>query len=154
MKLSLSKLEMSAIVRMAKIMALADGVVKEEEMKLINVAIELIERYSDNFILVKMPNPTIELVKATIREACLTRQIDHVFYDYIFIGPALLNEFRGFTLRNDEVLSFDESNKLTFDNQTINDLLSIINAMDAEIPYAEYTKQEFDKYLNSIVYKP
>lgn len=35
MKLSLSKLEMSAIVRMAKIMALADGVVKEEEMKLI-----------------------------------------------------------------------------------------------------------------------
>ena len=25
-------------------------------------------------------------------------------YDYIFIGPALLNEFRGFNLRNDEVL--------------------------------------------------
>lgn len=63
-----------------------------------------------------------------------------------------LNKVR--VLRNDEVLSFDESNKLTFDNQTINDLLSIINAMDAEIPYAEYTKQEFDKYLNSIVYKP
>lgn len=63
-----------------------------------------------------------------------------------------LNKVR--VLRNDEVLSFDESNKLTFDNQTVNDLLSIINAMDAEIPYAEYTKQEFDKYLNSIVYKP
>ncbi len=63
-----------------------------------------------------------------------------------------LNKVR--VLRNDEVLSFDGSNKLTFDNQTINDLLSIINAMDAEIPYAEYTKQEFDKYLNSIVYKP
>lgn len=63
-----------------------------------------------------------------------------------------LNKVR--VLRNDEVLSFDESNKLTFDNQTITDLLSIINAMDAEIPYAEYTKQEFDKYLNSIVYKP
>jgi hypothetical protein len=27
-----------------------------------------------------------------------------VFYDYIFIGPALLNEFRGFGVRNDEVL--------------------------------------------------
>lgn len=63
-----------------------------------------------------------------------------------------LNKVR--VLRNDEVLLFDESNKLTLDNQTINDLLSIINAMDAEIPYAEYTKQEFDKYLNSIVYKP
>lgn len=57
-------------------------------------------------------------------------------------------------LRNDEVLLFDKTNKLTLDNQTINDLLQIINAMDAEIPYAEYTKQEFDKYLNSIVYKP
>ena len=57
-------------------------------------------------------------------------------------------------LRNDEVLSFDKTNKLTLDNQTINDLLQIINAMNAEIPYAEYTRQEFDKYLNSIVYKP
>ena len=57
-------------------------------------------------------------------------------------------------LRNDEVLLFDKTNKLTLDNQTINDLLQIINAMDAEVPYAEYTKQEFDKYLNSIVYKP
>ena len=57
-------------------------------------------------------------------------------------------------LKNDEVLLFDKTNKLTLDNRTINDLLQIINAMDAEIPYAEYTKQEFDKYLNSIVYKP
>ena len=57
-------------------------------------------------------------------------------------------------LKNDEVLLFDKTNKLTLDNRTINDLLQIINAMDAEIPYAEYTRQEFDKYLNSIVYKP
>ena len=27
-----------------------------------------------------------------------------MFFDYIFIGPALLNEFRGFNLRNDELL--------------------------------------------------
>ena len=32
------------------------------------------------------------------------KNIDHVFYDYIFIGPALLREFTGFNLRNDEVL--------------------------------------------------
>ena len=63
-----------------------------------------------------------------------------------------LNKVR--VLKNDEVLVLNESNKLTLDNQTINDLLSIINAMGAEVPYAEYTKQEFDKYLNSIVYKP
>ena len=63
-----------------------------------------------------------------------------------------LNKIR--VLKNDEVLLYDKNNKLTLDNQIINDLLLIIKAFDAEIPYAEYTKQEFDKYLNSIIYKP
>lgn len=63
-----------------------------------------------------------------------------------------LNRVR--VLRNDEVLSFNRDNKLTLDNQTVNDFLSIICAMNVEIPFAEYTKQEFDKYLSSIVYKP
>lgn len=63
-----------------------------------------------------------------------------------------LNKVR--ILKNDEVLIFNQSNKLTLDNQTINDLLLIINSMNAEISYAEYAKQEFDKYLNSIVFKP
>lgn len=63
-----------------------------------------------------------------------------------------LNKIR--VLKNDEVLIYDENNKLTLDNQIINDLLLIIQSLDAEIPYAEYTKQEFDKYLNSIIYKP
>lgn len=56
-------------------------------------------------------------------------------------------------LKNDEVLVFDENNKLTFANQRVNDLLLIIKSLDAEIPYAEYSKQEFDKYLDSITYK-
>ena len=75
-----------------------------EEDKLLDQAIEVMERYEDNFTIIQVPNPTIELVKVLIRENCLTRQISYVFYDYIFIGPALLNEFRGFSLRNDEVL--------------------------------------------------
>ncbi|MCM1556971.1 MAG: hypothetical protein NC087_05500 [Anaeroplasma bactoclasticum] len=61
-----------------------------------------------------------------------------------------LNKVR--VLKNDEVLSFDENNRLTFDNQTINDLILIMKAMNTEVPYAEYTKLEFDKYLNSIVF--
>lgn len=74
------------------------------ENKIISQAISLIEEYSDNFIILKIPNPTIELIKVLIRENCLTKNIDNVFYDYIFIGPALLNEFKGFSLRNDELL--------------------------------------------------
>ena len=37
-----------------------------------------------------------------------------------------LNRVR--VLRNDKVLLFDQKNKLTLDNQTVNDLLQIINA--------------------------
>jgi replicative DNA helicase len=76
---------------------------KEEEERL-DKAISIMEQFSDNLVLVKMPNPTIELVKTIVRENCLTKDIGYVFYDYIFVGPALLGEFRGFTLRNDEVL--------------------------------------------------
>lgn len=76
---------------------------KEEEERL-DKAISIMEQFSDNLIFVKIPNPTIEIVKTMVRENCLLHDIKHVFYDYIFIGPALLGEFRGFSLRNDEVL--------------------------------------------------
>lgn len=75
----------------------------DRERGVITQAIALMEKY-DNLILVKMPNPTIELVKTIVRENCIVYDIGYVFYDYIFIGPSLLNEFKGFALRNDEVL--------------------------------------------------
>lgn len=76
----------------------------KEEQKILNQAADIMEKYADNLILVKMPNPNIELVKTIVRENCLTKDIGYVFYDYVFIGPALLEQFRGFSLRNDEVL--------------------------------------------------
>lgn len=76
----------------------------QEERIRIKQATEIIKEYKDNFYIVRMPNPTIELTKSIIRENCLMYGIEYVFYDYIFVGPALLNEFKGFTLRNDEVL--------------------------------------------------
>ena len=80
------------------------GHFSDGEKKVLNQAKELMKEYASNFILVRIPNPTIELVKAKVREKCLMYDIGYVFYDYIFIGPALLNEFRGFGVRNDEVL--------------------------------------------------
>lgn len=76
----------------------------DREEKVIAQAIEIIKKYRDNFVIVKIPDPNIELVKAMVRENCLLNDIDYVFYDYIFISPALLKEFRGFNLRNDELL--------------------------------------------------
>ena len=76
----------------------------EEEKKVISQAKQVIKEYASNFVLVRIPNPTIELVKAKVREKVLLHDIGYVIYDYIFIGPALLNEFRHFGVRNDEVL--------------------------------------------------
>ena len=76
----------------------------EAEKQVINQAKFVIEQFEDNFILLKIPNPSIELVKALIREQCLIKDIGYVFFDYIFISPNLLSEFRGFNLRNDELL--------------------------------------------------
>ena len=80
------------------------GDFNEREKGIITQAISVMKLYEDNLTLVKMPNPTIELVKTIVRENCITKDIKYVFYDYIFIGPSLLNEFKGFALRNDEVL--------------------------------------------------
>lgn len=76
----------------------------EEEAKIIEQALWVLETYQDNFFIVRMPNPTIELVKTIVRENVLMHDIENVFYDYIFVSPSLLNEFKGFNLRNDEVL--------------------------------------------------
>ena len=74
------------------------------EKKIIGQAVSVLEAYKDNFYIVRMPNPTIELVKTIVRENVLLHDIGYVFYDYIFISPSLLNEFKGFNLRNDEIL--------------------------------------------------
>ena len=76
----------------------------EEEKHVIQQALWVWEKYQDNFIICRMPNPTIELVKAIVRENCIVYGCEYVFYDYIFIGPSLINEFKGVSLRNDEVL--------------------------------------------------
>ena len=76
----------------------------DEESKRIEIAFSIIKRFEDNFSILKMPTPTIETLKAQIREKCLTTDLSCIFFDYIFINPALLNEFKGFTLRNDEIL--------------------------------------------------
>lgn len=75
----------------------------QDEIDRINIATQIIKTFN-NLTVIKMPNPTIELIKTMIRENCLTKGIGYVFFDYIFINPALLNEFKGFNLRNDEVL--------------------------------------------------
>ena len=80
------------------------GLFNDRERDTIKKANWIIQKYNENFNIVRMPNPTISLVKNIVRENCLIRNVEYIFYDYIFISPSLLNEFKGFNLRNDEVL--------------------------------------------------
>ena len=74
------------------------------ESEILKRAIEILKHYQDNLHIVRMPNPNIQVVKTIIRENVMLHDIEYVFYDYIFVGPSLLQEFQGFNLRNDEAL--------------------------------------------------
>ena len=80
------------------------GDFSNRELKILKQAMYILERYQENFYIVRMPNPSISLVKNIVRENVLLHDIEYVFYDYVFIGPSLLSEFKGISLRNDEIL--------------------------------------------------
>lgn len=67
-------------------------------------AYTIMKEYEDNFTIVRIPDPDIQTLQNIIREQAILHKIDFIFYDYIFISPALLSEFRGHGLRNDELL--------------------------------------------------
>ena len=75
----------------------------DEERKRIEVARHIIKTYK-TLKLMRIPNPSIEQIKLSVREKVILSQCKYVFFDYIFISPAVLAEFRGHALRNDEIL--------------------------------------------------
>jgi replicative DNA helicase len=75
-----------------------------QEQIVVQQAKEVFKEYRDNFQLTRIPDPSNDLIKSVIQEEILVHEVEYIFYDYIFISPALLNEFRGFNLRNDELL--------------------------------------------------
>ena len=74
------------------------------EKRIIKQALWIMEQYEENFFIVQMPSPRIDLVKNLVREQVMLHGIEYVFYDYVFISPSLLGEFKGVSLRNDEIL--------------------------------------------------
>ena len=149
------------------------GGFSEEEKKIIAQALWVLEQYQENFHIIRMPNPTIELVKTMVRENVLLHDIEYVFFDYIFICPSLLNEFKGFNLRNDEVLLMfstalkdlavelnifmmsstqvnanADSNKDIRNEASIAGSRSIINKADIGAIMARPTKEELEFFKN------
>ena len=77
----------------------------EEEEKIIQQALFLMEHYKDNLLIVRLSNPSVEQIKAVVRENWLVHEIKNVFYDYIFSSPSLLNEYRDLKIREDVALN-------------------------------------------------
>lgn len=76
----------------------------EMEGEIIAQSAQIMKHFSDNLRIVRLSNPSIEQIKAVVRQNWLLYEIDNVFYDYIFSSPSLLNEFRDLKIREDVAL--------------------------------------------------
>ena len=76
-----------------------------EEKQRIYDAIKVMQHYQDNFIFVRVGDPSIGQVKSLIRKEVLKYNIKYVFYDYIFSSPGLLTEYKNLNLREDVILT-------------------------------------------------
>lgn len=150
------------------------GEFNTKELKVIEQTRELFSKFKDNFIITRMPNPTIELINLIVRENCIIYGCKYVFYDYIFISPSIIQEFKGVNLRNDEILlmmgnalknlavelnvfvmTATQVNANADDNEKIRNESSLaggratINKADVGVIMARPTKQELD-YLQEV----
>lgn len=76
----------------------------DEERRRVATASKIVKEFRNNFQTIRIPNPSIQVVKNSIREKVIVHEIKYVFYDYIFISPSLLDEFKGSNVRQDEAL--------------------------------------------------
>ena len=75
-----------------------------EEKERIYDALKIMKYYKDNFIFVRVGDPSIGQIKTLIRKEVLKYNIGYVFYDYIFSSPGLLAEYKDLNLREDVIL--------------------------------------------------
>ena len=76
----------------------------EKDEKLIEIALKIIEEYSENFKIEKISDPSISTLRSKITKYILNDNYYHIFYDYIFTSPSLNLEFSRTGLREDVVL--------------------------------------------------
>ena len=80
------------------------GTFREEHMDRIIKAIEIMEKYKDNMLFARIPDPCTSVVKNLFRRYNFQYGVENFFYDYIFSSPAMLDEYRDLKLREDVCL--------------------------------------------------
>lgn len=76
----------------------------DKEKIVLEQALKVMKYFEGNFFIVRLPNPSIEQIKAIVRQNWIVYDIQNIFYDYIFSSPSLLNEFRDLRIREDVAL--------------------------------------------------
>lgn len=81
------------------------GVYTPDEEARVDKAISIVEEYSGNLIINKIPDPSVTHLTSAIRRHHIFDGVQYAFYDYIFSSPSLLNEYRDLKIREDVVLT-------------------------------------------------
>lgn len=76
----------------------------ENDEKVLSQTVELMNDFQDNFKIIRIAEPTVESIKAIVRQEVLCEDYSCVFFDYIFNNPALIREFKDAKLREDVIL--------------------------------------------------
>lgn len=76
-----------------------------DEKQRVYDAIKIMNYYKDNFVFVRIGDPSIGQIKTLIKKEVLKYNINYVFYDYIFSSPGLLTEYKNLNLREDVILT-------------------------------------------------
>lgn len=76
----------------------------DDEWERIQMALDIIESYKDNFIIESIPDPSMAMIKAKLAKYIVQDNIEYIYYDYIFSSPGLLSEFRDIEVREDVAL--------------------------------------------------
>ena len=77
------------------------GTFTEEHMDRITKALDIMEKYKDNMLFARIPDPCASVVKNLFRKYSFQKGVENFFYDYIFSSPAMLNEYRDLKIRED-----------------------------------------------------
>lgn len=77
---------------------------EEGEEERVQKALQIMDIYQNNLRICRMPNPNIEQIQQVVRAEVLENDVSYIFYDYIFLNPALLNEFRDLKMADHQVL--------------------------------------------------
>lgn len=63
------------------------------ELDRVKQALDIIDKYGQNFIIECIPDPSIAMIKARLTKYIVQDGVEFIFYDYIFTSPSLITEF-------------------------------------------------------------